>query len=115
MRRVIYFVRVGEFLKVGVTTNLARRLVELRSPAHRRKQRTPEGLRHGSVPMTLIGTVPAAPGRESACFRVLRKHRIVGEWFALTPESLGLVARILRAPDEPSLVLMLEPPEVVAS
>lgn len=98
MTRVVYFARVGEYLKVGASGNLKRRLVELRSSGHRRKQITPESLCDGHPAIvTLIGTIPGPLGREAECKAALVGHRVVGEWYALTPETLGIVARILRA------------------
>lgn len=101
MSRVVYFARVGDYVKVGATGKLPRRMTEMRCAAHRSRLRTPERLRHKQEPVTLIGTLPDAPGLEAKCHRELGAYHSVGEWFSLTPETLGAVARILRRPQAP--------------
>jgi hypothetical protein len=92
--RVIYFARVGDYLKVGMTTVLERRITELRSAGHRRKQLSPAPLCEGRVPVSLIATIPHSRGLEAGCMDALRDHHVIGEWFRLNPEALLIVARL---------------------
>lgn len=87
--RVIYCARVGDYLKVGMTTSVERRVAELRSASHRRKQLTPAPLCDGYAgPVALVGTIPYAHGLETECKDRLREHHVIGEWFYLTPAAL---------------------------
>ena len=64
---VIYFIRFGTLVKVGITNSIVRRLTELP---------------HDEV----LGVIPGTHADEKDWHRRLREHRHSGEWFKLTPE-----------------------------
>jgi hypothetical protein len=66
--RVVYFAKVGQFIKIGVTANLGKRLSSLK----------------GGSPdpdMKLLATVQGNFQTEQALHQRFRKYRRHGEWF----------------------------------
>ena len=65
---VVYFVRMGGSVKIGVARNLERRLSTLRTNcAH---------------PLEVIGTIPGSFSQEKSIHDELREFRLNGEWFS---------------------------------
>lgn len=67
VRGVIYFIRCGDFVKIGYAKNPKQRLAALQV-----------GNPHD---LELIGTLPLAPGRELMLHHLLQDHHHRGEWF----------------------------------
>lgn len=68
----LYFIRVGEFLKIGRTRNLKARLGHIKC--------------HAPTPPVLVGSLPGKGWQEKEWHRAFRHLRTHGEWFAITPE-----------------------------
>ncbi len=80
----VYFIRVGFDgpIKIGVSRDPERRLVQLQC---------------GSADkLVLLGSVPGGFADEAAIHRYLADHRVQGEYFAPSPESLELIAMMMR-------------------
>ncbi len=74
---VVYFLRCGERLKIGTTTDLQKRL-------------------KGLPPGDLLGTIPGGVDVEREMHHRFRGHLIQGEWFMATPTVLTLLSQICR-------------------
>lgn len=79
----IYFIRCGEFVKIGRSDNAPARLRELQ--------------RGAPMPLSLIGAYRGFGCDETALHHAFAADRHCGEWFRSTP-LLELVARKLRHP-----------------
>lgn len=66
---VIYFIRIDQFVKIGVTRNIRKRWSELQtgSPHH----------------MVLLGSIPGDALIEALLHKRWAKHAVRGEWFTL--------------------------------
>ncbi len=71
-KSMIYFISGGGLIKIGVTTNLPNRVVELQigSP----------------VLLTVLATIPGDAATEHKLHTKFSKHRNHGEWFNASPE-----------------------------
>lgn len=76
-RGVVYFIRFGDRVKIGFTTNLAGRLADLP---------------HDEV----LGTVPGAMADERRCHAAFAHLRVTGEWFRAEPELLSFIEDVTR-------------------
>jgi hypothetical protein len=77
----LYFVRAGDALKIGRTTNIAARLAKMQVDNHEE-----------------LNCLLLARGQglaERAWHRHLRAHRIRGEWFRWTPEIEAIMQQLL--------------------
>jgi hypothetical protein len=72
----VYFIRLGDRIKIGYTENVDRRLSELP---------------HEEV----LGVIPGTRDDEQGWHRLLADYRTVGEWFLADPEVLEAVARVV--------------------
>lgn len=81
----LYFIRVGFSgpIKIGVSRDPDRRLVQLQCGSAAR--------------LVLLGSVPGGFADEAVAHRHLAAHRVQGEYFAPSPETLELVAMLLRS------------------
>jgi hypothetical protein len=78
---VVYFIAAGDTaVKIGTTTNLQRRMVDLGTSSH--------------VPLQVLAYVPGGPVLEAFFHSKLRKHRTRGEWFARTEEINALIEEL---------------------
>ena len=66
---IIYFIRAGEETKIGVASNLERRMRALQTAS--------------PVELECIHAIPNAPGLESALHVAFKPWHLRGEWFAL--------------------------------
>lgn len=80
----LYFIRVGFGgpIKIGVSRNPDRRLAQLQCGSAER--------------LVLLGSVPGGFADEAAIHRHLADHRVQGEYFAPSPETLELIAMMMR-------------------
>lgn len=76
---MIYIIKTGSFVKIGYTTNVARRLGQLQSA-------NPE-------PLELIDSIPGTLAVERSIHEKLSPYRSEGgnEWYKLTPEVTEFV------------------------
>lgn len=82
----VYFIRHGEFIKIGSSINPEGRLNQLR----RANDGTiKSGISHGEP--ELVGCYPGSVRDERLLHRQFAHLRVVGEWFKLT-EEMGAVA-----------------------
>lgn len=88
---LVYFVRRDGFVKIGTTTNLPSRLVQLSRGGDKR----PEGMTLG--PVELLATESGGQARESALHRKFRRFRVAGEWFTEAPEIMAHIATLTAA------------------
>ena len=78
-RGLIYFLRIGDRVKIGFTTSLDARI---------------QALQIGSPdPFELLGSVPGIKAEEKDAHEIFARDRVAGEWFALTPELQEYIAR----------------------
>src|SRR3990167_4154606 len=75
---LVYFIRFGDRVKIGFTTDLAARLTDLP---------------HDEVLVTVSGTMHD----EKALHRRFAEHRVHREWFALVPDITDHIATIREA------------------
>lgn len=76
----VYFIRSGELVKIGTSTNVHARIAALRNMS--------------SLPLELLAVAAGSYDEETAVherFRHLRQH---GEWFTATPELLAFIAEV---------------------
>jgi hypothetical protein len=73
----VYFIRSGNFIKIGHATNPNRRLKELQTgnPNH----------------LELMGVIPGGPNAESHIHSIFSDFRTNGEWFELTTDILAFM------------------------
>jgi hypothetical protein len=76
---LIYFIRLGNRVKIGFTTNLAHRL---------------SVLPHEEV----LGTVPGTMKDEKRCHLAFAHLRVHGEWFRSDDDLLAFIADVTKAP-----------------
>lgn len=74
---VVYFIQSGEYLKIGISTNVTRRLAQLR-------QRMPH-------PAIVLHTTPGGTREERALHRRFRALHHTGEWFRYEGELVEFV------------------------
>lgn len=79
----VYFIRVGEFVKIGFASNPEKRLIEIaRSP---REVALPDGYDLTATP-ELVMTVPDCRMRDERNMQILfATHWVAGEWFRWSP------------------------------
>lgn len=70
---VVYFVRLGNRIKIGWSTNLAQRLSNLQ-------------------PEEVLAVIPGDTTLERELHRRFAKHRVVGEWFEDCPSIRAYIA-----------------------
>jgi Meiotically up-regulated gene 113 len=77
---LVYFAvnKEHRLLKIGISTNVPRRLKDLSKP----------------IPVELLFSFPGSRKDEQFFHRVLRPHQTVGEWYRLTPESESFVSTL---------------------
>lgn len=86
----IYFLRRGDLVKVGFSTNVERRMAEMQH--------------HMTDILWLVRDVP--PSREREFHYALRKWWSFGEWFEFTDESRAVMERLVAGEElEPVLVM----------
>ncbi len=76
-RASIYFIRSGDYVKVGFSRNVATRLTTIRRSGGGAEY--PADIDLGSA--YIYGVVPGAPFGERLIHAVLAPHRACGEWF----------------------------------
>jgi hypothetical protein len=74
----LYFIRFGDRVKIGYTTNPDARL---------------QALPHERV----IGVIPGSRSDEAAWHKLLADYRVVGEWFRADPTVLEVLERVVNA------------------
>jgi hypothetical protein len=77
----VYFLGVDDIVKIGFSKNVAMRVAQLRSKGG---ALMPEG--YDPKRAELLGTAPGGRELEARLHGRLSDHRIVGEWFVLSPE-----------------------------
>jgi hypothetical protein len=82
-KSVIYFLRSGDRVKIGVTISLGRRIKALESAS--------------GASIDLIGSIPGTKDCERELHEQFAEYRIKGEWFSATEELLTGVDQILKA------------------
>lgn len=93
----VYFVQFGPYVKVGYSSNPARRIEQI----HQKASNPTKRARHEAFP-PLVGwfepkvlkVISGDRGTESQAHSVMREQRYMGEWFHATPETLSLVENI---------------------
>lgn len=84
---LVYFVSLGDRIKIGFTTNLERRM---------------QAVPHDEILGTVIGTMED----EARCHKAFDHLRMTGEWFRAEPDLLQFIADVAsppdRLPDRPS-------------
>lgn len=86
MQSIVYFLVDGAEIKVGFTTDFARRLAEYR--------RTRPDIQ-------IIGTIPGDLAKEKSIQRAMEAHVLHGEWFRDSPEARAAVDLVLLQSHEP--------------
>lgn len=81
---VVYFIRSGDAVKIGKTTNLARRRQQISAPN-----------------AELMATEPGYTRRERQLHRRFAIHRINGEWFLLAPPLTAYINALREAQTPP--------------
>ena len=74
---VVYFIQCGDWIKIGVTTNLCARMEALASSNPHQLQ--------------LLGHMPGTHKLERELHRKFAGHRLRYEWFSASPEILAYV------------------------
>jgi hypothetical protein len=74
----VYFIRLGDRIKIGYTENVKQRLSQLP---------------HEEV----LGVVPGTMDDEQGWHKLLADYRTVGEWFRAEPDVLAAVNRVVTA------------------
>lgn len=79
--RQVYFIRGGEFVKIGIAQDAEERLnaIQTTSP----------------FPLSLLGWVPGRLADEARIHEELSDYRAHGEWFRATPEVLETIEEAL--------------------
>lgn len=94
----VYFVRCGELIKIGTSTDVYDRLKSIRTM-------TP-------LPLELLAVAAGSHPEESALhgrFAHLRQH---GEWFTAAPELLAFIAEVPPMDDGPDLEMRPDKPVI---
>lgn len=74
--RGVYFLQMAEFVKIGVSSDIAKRVNDLRTSV--------------PLPISILGAIPGATRSvERALHQRFALHRRNGEWFDATPEILA--------------------------
>jgi len=79
---VVYFIRQGDFVKIGTSRQLDKRLSTLRQE-------------WGDF--EYLGSIPGGFKREQKLHRRFAQLRVLGEWFEASPELLAFIAEQLDA------------------
>jgi hypothetical protein len=74
---LLYFIRAGDYLKIGVTTDLDRRLLALRTAS--------------PLPLVVKAVRPGTVREERAWHQRFAHLRVQGEWFRWTPELAAAI------------------------
>lgn len=82
MRMVVYFVRVGLFIKIGTTGDLPARIQAIET--------------HCPYQVQLLGSCPGGLREEQALHRKFRRQRHRGEWFHATTGLLREIQRLCK-------------------
>lgn len=85
----VYYAERGEFIKIGSTTNVTKRLQELA----RRSVKCPRGMTMG--PVTLLATHSGGMNAERILHDRFAIERDLGEWFRKSPRLLAHIDRIV--------------------
>lgn len=80
---VVYFVRSANAIKIGVTTDLGKRIASIQTS-------TP-------YPVELIAAIPGDKALESELHATFANHRTSGEWFRLSPDIVAWLQRYFAA------------------
>ena len=86
---VVYFIRAGDAIKIGYTTNLARRQRALETAS--------------AVPLELLASVPGDRREETRLHREWRHLHIRGEWFEASEELLRYIRELAAGGPAPEL------------
>lgn len=86
---VVYFMRREGLIKIGVTTDIAKR-----AKAVSKGSSMADGMTIG--PVEVLATTPGDAEFESRLHRQFGASRVQGEWFRPTPKLLSLIARYQR-------------------
>jgi hypothetical protein len=76
-RGVVYFIRIGDLVKIGKTLDLKKRLTSFSYPG-----------------IELLATEPGYTEREGALHRRFKEYRRAGEWFSYGPNLRAHVASL---------------------
>lgn len=88
-RSTVYFIAAGDYVKIGFSTNMKVRLVDLR---HSSNITTPAGLSHRDLNAhRVLATEAGGPDRESRLHFHFRAYHVAGEWFTRSPELLAYI------------------------
>lgn len=74
-RGLVYFVRFGDRVKIGFTTNLTQRMAVIP---------------HDEI----LATQPGSLQDEARCHAAFAADRLIGEWFKATPDLLAFAAAV---------------------
>lgn len=83
----LYFIRVGEFIKIGRTTNLDARIRMIDC--------------HAATALELLGVIVGAGYLERSWHKTFRHLRSKGEWFRETPELCQAIEMASTTPETP--------------
>lgn len=88
-RGTVYFVAAGEFVKIGYSTNMGVRLVDLRRAYN---FTTPAGITDFELrDYRVLATETGGPDREARLHYHFRAYHAAGEWFERAPEILAYI------------------------
>ena len=94
--KVVYYVRQGDYIKIGYASNLRQRI---RGISESRNTR-PADLETG--PVELLATHLGGVEAESAMHELFKHLRVSGEWFQAAPELLDHIARVNARRESPA-------------
>lgn len=83
----VYFAQCGEYIKIGVSSNPARRVERLR---YERRTFKPATVPHGE-PLRLLAAIPGDYGQEGDWHYRFREDWVGGEWFLASDDLLAAV------------------------
>lgn len=85
----IYFAHKQEWIKIGISNNPIRRMLDLRKVPHGPH---PNGMMHAEV--VLLHNYPGDLDEERRLHGMFSEHRVAGEWFADVPAIRDYISQI---------------------
>ncbi len=77
---MLYFIRSGQYVKIGVSANPLGRLRQVQTG--------------NPIEAELLAVCPGGKDDEAAIHRAFQQHRVSGEWFRATPQLDALIEKV---------------------
>jgi hypothetical protein len=100
----VYFIKCGDYVKIGKSTNPERRLKSLQIKGE--KTIKPDGIDLATA--EILGHVPGGGSIETALHRHLKAHNVKGEWFSFSPEVQSIIDIALGEKDSFTLESLID-------